>query len=158
MLFTEATSVFSDPLARIFPDETYSGNEVREIIIGHSTAKHLWPVFREQWIVSASAIMKNISQSRIKAKREHGLRAKYRFDYTKSKPNRFAKRIQPGAVAVLLDPDVARVFDSAETACFAPSRRGCRVVARRRLGSLNKTCARTRSRTVIFRPQTSRKS
>ena len=39
--FTEAASVFSDPLARIFADEAHSGNEVREIIIGHSTAKHL---------------------------------------------------------------------------------------------------------------------
>src|SRR5262249_8185430 len=39
--FTEAASVFSDPLARIFPDKAHSGNEVREIIIGHSTAKLL---------------------------------------------------------------------------------------------------------------------
>ncbi len=39
--FTEAASVFSDPLARIFPDEEHSGTEVREIIVGHSNAKHL---------------------------------------------------------------------------------------------------------------------
>ena len=39
--FTEAASVFSDPLARIFPDDAHSGNEVREIIVGHSAAKHL---------------------------------------------------------------------------------------------------------------------
>ena len=39
--FTDAASVFSDPLARIFPDEAHSGNEVREIIVGHSIAKHL---------------------------------------------------------------------------------------------------------------------
>ena len=39
--FTEAASVFSDPLARIFPDEAHSDKEVREIIIGHSTAKRL---------------------------------------------------------------------------------------------------------------------
>jgi uncharacterized DUF497 family protein len=39
--FAEVPSVFSDPLARIFPDEAYSENEVREIIIGHSAAKHL---------------------------------------------------------------------------------------------------------------------
>ena len=43
--FTEAASVFSDPLARIFPDEAHSENEVREIIIGHSTAKHLLLVY-----------------------------------------------------------------------------------------------------------------
>lgn len=59
--------------------------------------------------------MKSTSRSRSKTKKENGLRAEYRFDYQKSKPNRFAARIPPGAVAVLLDPDVARVFKSAET-------------------------------------------
>jgi len=59
--------------------------------------------------------MKNTSRSRTKTKRSDELQAEYRFDYTKSKPNRFATRIPPGAVAVLLDPDVARVFKSAET-------------------------------------------
>ncbi|MCC6857521.1 MAG: BrnT family toxin, partial [Bryobacterales bacterium] len=39
--FTEEVSVFSDPLARIFPDEAHSGSEVREIMIGHSSGKHL---------------------------------------------------------------------------------------------------------------------
>ncbi len=48
-------------------------------------------------------------------KRKNGLRAEYHFDYSKSKPNRFATRIQPGADAVLLAPDVARVFKSAES-------------------------------------------
>ena len=57
--FTEAASVFSDPLALIFPDDPHSGNEVREIIIGHSTAKHLLlvcftePVMERIRIVSA---------------------------------------------------------------------------------------------------------
>ena len=37
--FEEAVTVFADPLARIFPDEEHSINEVREIIIGHS-AQH----------------------------------------------------------------------------------------------------------------------
>ena len=34
--FVEAVSVFSDPLARIFPDHQHSVEERREIIIGHS--------------------------------------------------------------------------------------------------------------------------
>jgi uncharacterized DUF497 family protein len=34
--FEEAMAVFADPLARIFPDEEHSGEELREIIIGHS--------------------------------------------------------------------------------------------------------------------------
>ena len=42
--FAEAVSVFSDPLARIFPDEEHSAEQFREVIIGHSAAKHLLPV------------------------------------------------------------------------------------------------------------------
>jgi uncharacterized protein len=33
--------VFADPLARIFPDEEHSVNELREIIIGHSAQEQL---------------------------------------------------------------------------------------------------------------------
>jgi hypothetical protein len=79
--------------------------------------------------------MKNISRSSKKTKRENGLRAEYRFDYRRSKPNRLAKRIQPGAVAGLLDRDVARVFHSAETV------NGVLRVARGRRGNLDKICA-----------------
>ena len=42
------------------------------------------------------------------------MRGEYRFDYAKAKPNRFAGRIKNGAVAVILDPDVAAVFRSSE--------------------------------------------
>ena len=59
--------------------------------------------------------MKNTSQTKTTAKRANGLRAEYRFDSTKAKPNRFAQRTQPGSVAILLDPDVARVFKNAES-------------------------------------------
>lgn len=34
--FDEASTVFRDPLARIFDDEDHSHEETREIIIGHS--------------------------------------------------------------------------------------------------------------------------
>ena len=40
------------------------------------------------------------------------MRGEYRFDYAKAKSNRFAGRIKNGAVAVILDPDVAAVFGS----------------------------------------------
>ena len=59
--------------------------------------------------------MKSTSQTKPKAKRANGLRAEYRFDYTKAKPNRFAQQTQPGSVAILLDPDVARVFKNAKS-------------------------------------------
>ena len=38
----------------------------------------------------------------------------YRFDYGKAKTNRFAKEMSEGAVAVVLEPDVAAVFRSSE--------------------------------------------
>ena len=34
-------TVFADPLARIFPDEEHSVDELREIIIGHSVGHQL---------------------------------------------------------------------------------------------------------------------
>ena len=40
------------------------------------------------------------------------LRAEYRFDYTKSRPNRFAGAIDSTAGVVVLGPDVAEVFTS----------------------------------------------
>lgn len=61
--------------------------------------------------------MKKKSQTKLKPKPANGLRAEYRFDYdyARAKPNRFAEHAQPGSVAVLLDPDVACVFKSAES-------------------------------------------
>ena len=59
--------------------------------------------------------MKNTSQSKLRPKRDNGLQPEYHFDYTKAKPNRFAEGARPGSVAILLEPDVARVFKSAES-------------------------------------------
>ena len=42
------------------------------------------------------------------------MRRGYRFDYTKAKPNRFAAEMGTGTIVVVLDPDVAAVFQSAE--------------------------------------------
>lgn len=39
--FDEATTVFDDPLARIFADEPHSIDEKREIMIGHSINERL---------------------------------------------------------------------------------------------------------------------
>jgi hypothetical protein len=43
------------------------------------------------------------------------MRREYRFDYKKARPNRFAGRFRTGAVAVVLDPDVASVFGSSNS-------------------------------------------
>lgn len=39
--FDEASTVFDDPLAVIFPDEVHSIHEMREIIIGYSVKNQL---------------------------------------------------------------------------------------------------------------------
>ncbi len=39
--FEEAASVFHDPLAAIFDDEIHSVEELREIIVGHSSKNRL---------------------------------------------------------------------------------------------------------------------
>ena len=43
------------------------------------------------------------------------MRREYRFDYTKARPNRFAAVLKGRTTAVILDPDVALVFESPES-------------------------------------------
>ena len=43
------------------------------------------------------------------------LREEYRFDYTKAKPNRFAGQPAEAHVVVVLDPDVAEVFETPDS-------------------------------------------
>jgi hypothetical protein len=40
------------------------------------------------------------------------VRTEYQFDYSQAKPNRFASRMKQPVVAVVLESDVAAVFDS----------------------------------------------
>lgn len=58
--------------------------------------------------------MKKTSDSKRKPIKQETLRREYRFDYSKSKPNRFAARMSEGTVAIVLEPDVAAVFRSSE--------------------------------------------
>ena len=58
--------------------------------------------------------MKKTSGRKKKAGKDNALRSEYRFDYSKSKPNRFAAKMSEGTVAVVLEPDVAEVFKSSE--------------------------------------------
>lgn len=39
----------------------------------------------------------------------------YHFDYANGKPNRFPQKIPQGSLTVILDPDVASVFQDAES-------------------------------------------
>ena len=42
------------------------------------------------------------------------LRPHYDFDYRTAKPNRFAARLSEETIVVVLDPDVAAVFNTSE--------------------------------------------
>lgn len=42
-------------------------------------------------------------------------RREHSFDYARARPNRFASRMATGSVAVVLDPDVASMFRTADS-------------------------------------------
>ena len=42
------------------------------------------------------------------------VRPEYQFDYKRGRPNRFASRMKQDAVTVMLEPDVAQVFETSE--------------------------------------------
>jgi hypothetical protein len=59
--------------------------------------------------------MSKTSRKPRKSRPESKLRAEYTFDYSRSRSNRFASRMRENAVAVVLEPDVAQVFDSSDS-------------------------------------------
>jgi uncharacterized DUF497 family protein len=118
----EAATVFGDPLGRIFDDPDHSQAERRELLISHSTGNHVLVVsFTERAPIASSAhdeprsvnAMTTKRTARTRKSTSRDLRGDYAFDYGKSRPNRFAGRMSGEVLAVVLEPDVARVFDSA---------------------------------------------
>ncbi len=59
--------------------------------------------------------MKKISVSKTSKYDSLEMPAEINFDYSKARPNRFAGRISDERVVVLLDPDVSKVFTTAES-------------------------------------------
>ncbi len=49
-----------------------------------------------------------------KRRKVQEMASEYRFDYQKAKPNRFAARMKDEPLVVMIEPDVAKVFTSAE--------------------------------------------
>ena len=94
--FEEGMTVFKDPLGRVFDDEDHSRDEARE----------------RQRSENGKTMKK--PSSRRKPGREE-MRPEYRFDYRKARSNRFAPLMKGQTVAVVLDPDVAAVFQSSES-------------------------------------------
>ena len=56
--------------------------------------------------------MKRTSEA--EGEKRKDLKAEYRFDYSKARPNRFTAEMNEATVAVVLDPDVASVFATSE--------------------------------------------
>ena len=54
--------------------------------------------------------MKKTRTSKTRPVDKDDLLPEYTIDYSKARPNRFAARFSKDAVAVVLDPDIARVF------------------------------------------------
>ena len=52
--------------------------------------------------------------STTKNRKAQEMAPEYRFDYKKAKPNRFAERMKDEPLVVMIEPDVAKVFTSAE--------------------------------------------
>ena len=57
---------------------------------------------------------KTLARKKEQAKQEK-LGSEYRFDYRKSKPNRFTAKMSEDAIAVVLEPDIAAIFKSSKT-------------------------------------------
>ena len=58
---------------------------------------------------------KNRGSKEAKTRVSEEMLAEYRFDYSKARPNRFATRAKEGYRTIVLDPDIAAVFTSAES-------------------------------------------
>jgi hypothetical protein len=43
------------------------------------------------------------------------MREEYQFDYSKAKPNRFAEKVGQDRLIVVLDPDIAAVFQTPQS-------------------------------------------
>jgi hypothetical protein len=56
-----------------------------------------------------------MNKTRPNRKSTDEMRREYQFDYSQAKSNRFAARFKGNVVAVVLQPDVAEVFDDSES-------------------------------------------
>jgi hypothetical protein len=64
--------------------------------------------------------MKKAPKNRSRRPKPSDIRAEYRFDYAKARPNRFAATTMQGTVPVILDPDVAAVSRTSEAVNSMP--------------------------------------
>lgn len=90
-----------------------SGGELRQHVIG--MLQDIGPSMPIVPHVMKVKTKKPSPDSRRKRKAQGSFAPKYRFDYSKSKKNRFASHVHQDATVVLLDPDVFEAFPTAES-------------------------------------------
>ena len=148
--FAEAVSAFSNPLARIFPDEGHTPwkNSARSPldIPRRSTSCRFVLRSRRRAAFASSAlaaprgrnstIMKNTSQNRLKAKRADGLRPEYHFDYAKAKPKPVCRACPAGIGGVAESPHADRAGALTKRApCESPNAQAATGFPSRAAGS-----------------------
>src|ERR1044072_2955020 len=89
-------------------DSTDSGELLQLLKIEYEFSVHA------KRLAGSAKIMKKTSARKKKLGNGETLRSEYRFDYSKSQPNRFAAKVSKGTVAVVLGPSVAKIFRSPE--------------------------------------------
>jgi len=120
--FDEATTVFYDPLSATFDDPDHSvanGGLLPSVLL---RAAAFWlrriPTGERPHDLSAPDALLHLRGNVMKRKNrkpDDELRAEYQFDYSKAVRGKYHRRLlKEGANVVVLEPDVARVFqDSA---------------------------------------------
>jgi len=124
MSFEEAATVFLDPLAVTYPDPDHSGDEIREITIGHSAKRkvvflshtqrgdRIRIIARERQPQGSANNMKKASAK----KNNNDLRPEY--DLSKLKGGvrgKYYRQATAGTNLVLIDPELTEIFPDTES-------------------------------------------
>lgn|SRR5262245_49093436 len=118
--FEQASTVFGDPLARTILDPLHSDEEDRFVIMGESVDRRLLVVvFTERGkrirLISAREATRRrgrIMKRATKPKRDPDMLDEY--DFSRGERGKYAKRYAEGTNVVVLAPDVAAAFPTAE--------------------------------------------
>ncbi len=102
MSFEEAATVFLDPLAVTYPDPDHSGDEIREITIGHSAKRKVVFLSHTQRGDRIRIIGAREATPRL-SKLKGGVRGKY------------YRQATAGTNLVLIDPELTEIFPDTES-------------------------------------------
>jgi uncharacterized DUF497 family protein len=109
--FEEATTVFGDPLSITIPEPVHSLDEIRFIIVGRSQAQRLLVVVH----VERGDRIRIISARSARRKGAVVAEMMKEYDFSRGIRGKYARRFAPGSRAVVLDPDVGRVFPDSKS-------------------------------------------